>query len=191
MRKRMPISQRSALETLIEQIHRRFPDAKLTLDAAATKRGTHFLDILLEGHHVEVQWKDGFGFGVSCAAEHFYGEGPDEVYADEEAAYGRIVSLLLSKTYTAAPEPVRLAELRRERGVSQEALAQILEVRQAAISKLERRNDLLVSSVREVVRSMGGELRIVAAFPDGMERTLVFNDIPSAASKPSKPKPKK
>jgi DNA-binding transcriptional regulator YiaG len=152
------------------------------LDAPAKKNGTWSLDAEYDDHLVIVQWQKDAGFGVSCSPAHAYGEGLDEVYQNLEATYARIVCLLLSRTYTAPSAPFRISELRKERGISQEDLAALLDVRQAAVSKFERRNDVLVSSLREVIRAMGGELRIIAKFPDGTERTLEFeDDVPAQA----------
>jgi len=172
---------------LSTQIAGRFPDARLSVDAPGRPDGIWYLDAQYGGHHVIVQWQAGMGFGVSCAPSHVFGDGADEVYQELEAAYARIVSLLLSRTYT-SPPPVRLAGLRKERGVSQEALAENLNVRQAAISKLERRNDLLLSTVRTVVHALGGELVIIARFPDGAERRLEFEKpAETAARRPAHP----
>lgn len=60
-----------------------------------------------------------------------------------------------------------LDELREARELTQVTLAQILNVNQAAVSKMERRTDMYVSTLREVIRAMGGELKITAKFPDG------------------------
>lgn len=60
-----------------------------------------------------------------------------------------------------------LNELRKARRLTQEELAQRLGTRQANVSKLERRADVRVSTLRDVVEAMGGELRITAHFPDG------------------------
>ena len=87
-----------------------------------------------------------------------------------------MVSLLLSNEGTVPPAAVRLRDLRRMRGVSQEVLAATLDVRQAAVSKLEHRNDVLVSSLRATIQAMGGELRITASFPDGMERIVEIGE---------------
>ena len=70
-----------------------------------------------------------------------------------------------------------LQELRRARGLSQEALAATLKVRQASISKLERRADMYISTLRSHIRAMGGELEIVARFPDGEVRISNFEDV--------------
>jgi transcriptional regulator with XRE-family HTH domain len=59
-----------------------------------------------------------------------------------------------------------LAELRRNFGVTQEQLARLLDIRQAAISKIERRDDVLLSTLTAYVRALGGELEIMARFGD-------------------------
>ncbi|HEX6040413.1 XRE family transcriptional regulator [Longimicrobium sp.] len=60
-----------------------------------------------------------------------------------------------------------ISELRQARNVTQEALAASLGTSQASVSKLERRNDMYLSSLRRMVRAMGGDLEITARFPDG------------------------
>lgn len=62
---------------------------------------------------------------------------------------------------------IRLQELRQTRQVSQEALASVLGSTQAGVSKLERRNDLYLSSLREYIEALGGTLELRARFPDG------------------------
>ena len=69
-----------------------------------------------------------------------------------------------------------LHELRAARSLTQEKLAEQLHVNQAAVSKLERRADMYVSTLRGYVRAMGGELEIVARFPDGEVRIDQFDD---------------
>jgi DNA-binding XRE family transcriptional regulator len=71
-----------------------------------------------------------------------------------------------------------LNELRAARAITQEHLASILGVRQAAVSKMEKRADMYVSTLRHFVRAMGGELEIRAVFPDaGAVRIAQFSDI--------------
>jgi transcriptional regulator with XRE-family HTH domain len=60
-----------------------------------------------------------------------------------------------------------LDELREARQFTQEHLAKILKVRQAAVSKLERRADMYLSTLEKFVEAMGGELQIRAIFPEG------------------------
>jgi predicted XRE-type DNA-binding protein len=63
-------------------------------------------------------------------------------------------------------EMVSLEQLREGLGISQEELANILEVQQPAISKLVRRPDMKVSTLRDLIAAMGGELHITATFSD-------------------------
>src|SRR5262249_12548792 len=63
-------------------------------------------------------------------------------------------------------EELTLAQLREARRRSQAELAQKLGVQQAAISRLERRTDMYLSTLRGLVEAMGGSLEIVARFPD-------------------------
>jgi hypothetical protein len=51
--------------------------------------------------------------------------------------------------------------------LSQESLAKLLNINQAAVSKMERRTDMYISTLRDYIRAMGGELEIIATFPDG------------------------
>lgn len=60
--------------------------------------------------------------------------------------------------------------LRHARGLTQEELAAILGTTQASVSRLERRGDVHVSSLRRYVAAMGGELEITARFPEGTVR---------------------
>lgn len=70
-----------------------------------------------------------------------------------------------------------LADIRRALRLSQEELAQTLNVGQAAVAKLEKRTDLYVSSLRRFIEAMGGELEITARFPGGAVRIRRFGDL--------------
>ena len=63
-------------------------------------------------------------------------------------------------------EEMTLQELRHARKVTQVQLAKELGIRQEGVSRLEKRSDLLLSTLRKTVKAMGGELRLFAAFPD-------------------------
>ena len=60
-----------------------------------------------------------------------------------------------------------LDELRAARDLTQEHLAMIMGVNQASISKVERRTDMYISTLRDFIRAMGGELQIKAVFAEG------------------------
>jgi DNA-binding transcriptional regulator YiaG len=67
-----------------------------------------------------------------------------------------------------------LHQLRSARELTQGALAEQLNLEQPAVSKLERRTDMYVSTLRRYIEAMGGELEIIAHFPEGNVRINQF-----------------
>jgi len=67
----------------------------------------------------------------------------------------------------ASIEEMPLMELRAARELTQESIASVLGIKQAAVSRLERRADMYVSTLSKFVEAMGGKLEIRAVFPDG------------------------
>ena len=59
-----------------------------------------------------------------------------------------------------------IGELRRALELTQEQVAGSLNIKQAAISKIERQSDIYIGTLRKILTAMGAELRIVAHFPD-------------------------
>lgn len=74
-----------------------------------------------------------------------------------------------------------LDELREARELTQENLAALLNLRQASISKMERRADMYISTLRSLIRAMGGDLRIEAVFPEGKVRISQFKKLRRSA----------
>ena len=70
-----------------------------------------------------------------------------------------------------------LNELRQARGLSQKALAEVLHVQQPSIAKLEKRADMYLSTLRSHIEAMGGELEVIARFPDGSVKISNFSDL--------------
>ena len=70
-----------------------------------------------------------------------------------------------------------LHELRQARGLSQKMLAEVLHVQQPSIAKIEKRTDMYLSTLRSHIEAMGGELEVIARFPDGVVKIRNFSDI--------------
>lgn len=64
-------------------------------------------------------------------------------------------------------------ELRQKRLVTQKEIAGFLQIDQGNVSRIEQRTDLMISTLRKYVMAMGGDLKIVAVFPDCPPVTLV------------------
>ncbi len=63
-------------------------------------------------------------------------------------------------------EEMTLRELRHARKLTQVRIAKKLGITQDSVSRLEKRSDLLLSTLRKTVEAMGGSLSLVAEFPD-------------------------
>lgn len=64
-------------------------------------------------------------------------------------------------------EEMALANVRKALDLTQEQMARSLNIGQESISRLERRSDMLLSTLRSYVEAMGGDMEIVARFPQG------------------------
>jgi transcriptional regulator with XRE-family HTH domain len=80
-------------------------------------------------------------------------------------------------------ELATLKDLRQAAKQTQEQLAATLGVGQDTISRLEKRSDMLLSTLRQYVESMGGELNLVAQFPNRPPVVLKHLGIAPATSK--------
>jgi DNA-binding XRE family transcriptional regulator len=74
-------------------------------------------------------------------------------------------------------EEMPLQQLRNARQMTQTRLAEVLEMDQGNISKLEQRTDMYLSTLRSYVEAMGGALEIRAVFPDGDVKIDLLNHL--------------
>src|SRR5271165_6229364 len=82
-------------------------------------------------------------------------------------------------------EEMTLREIRKARKLTQQKIAKSLHIGQEGISKIEKRSDLLISTLRGYVEAMGGQLSLVAEFPDRVPVVLsgIGEDAPDPKSK--------
>jgi hypothetical protein len=69
-------------------------------------------------------------------------------------------------------EEATLRQLRETRPRSQVEMTQKLHIKQAAVSKLARRTDMYLSTLRSSIEAMGGTLEIIARLPDRAVRIV-------------------
>jgi predicted transcriptional regulator len=74
-------------------------------------------------------------------------------------------------------EEMNLSEVRKALKLSQEEIADTLRVGQGSVAKIEKRADMYVSTLRRFIEAMGGELEIVARFPDHSVKINNFSDL--------------
>ena len=62
-------------------------------------------------------------------------------------------------------QQLTLQALRKQLNLTQEALAALMQTNQANVSKVEKRSDMLISTLRGYIEAMGGSLELVARLP--------------------------
>jgi transcriptional regulator with XRE-family HTH domain len=69
-----------------------------------------------------------------------------------------------------------LREIRERAGKSQQQVADALGIKQPSLSKLEKQSDMQISTLRRIVKTLGGELEVSARFPAGTVKIEPFNE---------------
>lgn len=90
----------------------------------------------------------------------------DELTTDERA----IVKAKAADILTA----IHLAELRKKRGFTQAQVATAMHIKQPTVAQMEKRADVQLSTLRQYLQTLGGDLEICAKFPDGSRVQLGF-----------------
>lgn len=72
-------------------------------------------------------------------------------------------------------EELALSDLRKAAEMTQEDVAERLGGRQVYVSRLERRSDMKLSTLRDYVKAIGGQLQLMVTFPKG--ETVRLKDI--------------
>jgi hypothetical protein len=91
-----------------------------------------------------------------------------------------------ARTAELIEEELTLRDLRQAEQLTQERMAELMGVEQENVSRLERRADLLLSTLSSYVAAMGGKLRLIAEFPHRQPVTIALADI--AGEVPPKPR---
>jgi transcriptional regulator with XRE-family HTH domain len=84
---------------------------------------------------------------------------------------------IAKRTAELMAEVTALSQIREARDRSQQEIATKLNINQAAVSKLERRTDMYLSTLRRYIEAMGGELEIIARFPQHSVRITQFSKL--------------
>ena len=87
-------------------------------------------------------------------------------------------------------EEMTLRDLRKAHELTQERMAETLHISQDGVSRIEKRSDFLLSTLRSYVEAMGGKLRLIAEFPNRKPVTLSdFNSLDTHARRDRKAAP--
>jgi len=160
LEKGMPAAVRQFLEAL-GTMH---PALNLSWEKGGDKTGDWWMDVGHSRGSFAVHWIPDSGFGLLAASEEAsFGELPPERYADTAMLLRRVEQLIDEGEVGV----VGLRDLREVQGLSQAELAARLGIQQAAVSKVERRQDLHLDTLSAIVTALGGTLEMKVKFPDG------------------------
>jgi hypothetical protein len=81
-------------------------------------------------------------------------------------------------------EEMSLRELRAAQKQTQVSVAEALGIGQDGVSRLEKRSDFLLSTLRGYVEAVGGRLSLVAEFPNREPVVLTSLETPPASGRP-------
>ena len=107
----------------------------------------------------------------------------DEVFASFSPARKAQIAVRAAELIA---EHNALRDIRKSRKISQEELARQLCGKQAYVSRLEKRTDVKLSTLREYIKGLGGELQLLVTFPEGQKMS-----IKDFGSRPTKERPVK
>ncbi len=110
----------------------------------------------------------------------------DEEWARAKGSHERSKALLATKPRAKARYDAVLAEinsrqatlrrLREARALTQSTVAELLDMDQSEVSRLERRSDMLLSTLKRFVQATGGEMHVIVRYPDGGPVELLVGD---------------
>jgi hypothetical protein len=151
------------LHELSAELHETFREASVEIDRPADPQGEWWLDIACKDFQCNVAWRPDHGFGVFIS-KLGYADRPDEVYRSVDLVVTRLGQLMRQWRTSSRLSPLSLAEIRQLCDTRQTTLAAALDINQAAVSRLEHRDDMKLSSLQSYARAMGGRLEIRVHF---------------------------
>jgi DNA-binding XRE family transcriptional regulator len=163
----------NSVETFQKAVAFLCPKAVIRVEAGGEKAGNVWIDIEEGGHQVTGEWRVGRGIGL-YTGDGPYGGLPQEVFPDVAMAARRVRQLL------AGSEPGPLQMIRDLLDLSQAEVAEKLSVKQAAVSRIEKREDPKLQSLIKNVHAMGGELEVRVRLAGG--EFTILRSVPTKAS---------
>lgn len=157
-------SQPAAVRQFLEAVETMHPGLDVRVEKGGDKRGDWWIDVGHRRGNFTVHWMPDSGFGLHDASDDAaFGDLPQERYEDTAMLLRRVEQLIDDSQLGFAG----LRDLREIQGLSQAELAARLGIQQAAVSKVERRQDLHLDTLSAIITALGGTLELKAKFPGG------------------------
>jgi len=148
------------IEEFIGEATSLIPSLQISVDQPDHPDAIYWLDIRIEDFAINLSWSNERGFGFYTEALS-YGERPDEIYKRPAMAARRLQQLYLSRNEHNPDQIVPwLRQLRALVDMPQTTVAEKLHIQQAAISRLESRSDIKLSSFLAYMQALDIQLEI-------------------------------
>lgn len=167
----------TAVSEFVAKAEARIPNFAVEIDAPDDQSAEWWLDVTCDGFHTSVSWRPSLGFGI-FTSEAAYGDRPDELYRRATTAAHRVEQLCEQWKVSQFVAPLWLADLRNLIGASQTAIAAALFHNQPSVSRLEKREDVKLSTLVSHVQAMGGRIEMRVHF-DELDAVIA---LPTASS---------
>jgi len=103
---------------------------------------------------------------------------PDALY-EEVRAVSRTQARMETALTEIKERQTTLAQVRKARKLTQATMADLLEMDQSEVSRLEHRSNMMLSTLRSFIRASGGELQLIVTFPDAEPVQLLVSSEPT------------
>lgn len=151
------------IEHLKHLLSKSLPSMHVQVEEPEHTGGSHWVDVIFGKKRHTLQYRPGKGFGL-FHEDAEYGEGPAEIYRTPERAAQRLLQLVADGNSNAGC--MGLKDIRELYGQSQVTLAKKAGVKQPAISRVEKRGELKLSTLAATIKALGGKLEVRAHFKD-------------------------
>lgn len=121
------------------------------------------LDVSMGKKRHTLEYRPGKGFGL-FQEDAGYGEGPAEIYRTPERTAQRLAQLMAASNGKGVH--LNFKDIRELYGHSQVQLAKKVGIKQSAISRFEKRDEVKLSTLAAAVKALGGKLEVRAHFAD-------------------------
>lgn len=84
----------NSLESLLSMVVSAIPPIDVARDIPSESENVCHADLAFDGRRIVLEWRKHLGFGVSFGDEHFYGDGPEQIFTNERSALESICAYL-------------------------------------------------------------------------------------------------
>jgi DNA-binding XRE family transcriptional regulator len=152
-----------SIEHLKKLLNESLPRSAIKVDAPDHADGNWWLDVSMGRKRFTLEYRPAKGFGL-FHENAGYGEGPVEIYRTPELTVRRLAQLMTASNGKSIH--LNLKDIRELYGHSQVTLAKKVGVKQSAISRFEKRDEVKLSTLTSAIKALGGKLEVRAHFSD-------------------------